>query len=63
MQRGKEIQPFSDAALDEVVRDVAVLDERLADLVLVLARTGLRWSEARALASPGSSPPPTHHGC
>jgi integrase len=43
------MQPFTEAELDEVRRDIARYDQHLADVVWLLAWTGLRWSEAREL--------------
>ncbi|MFT8395495.1 tyrosine-type recombinase/integrase [Propionibacterium sp.] len=42
-------RPFSAAELDSAWAEWAQHDERLANILLILARTGLRWSEARAL--------------
>ncbi|MET0930328.1 MAG: tyrosine-type recombinase/integrase, partial [Aeromicrobium sp.] len=44
------MQPFTETELDEVRADIAVYDDRLADVVWLLAWTGLRWSEARELS-------------
>ncbi len=43
------MQPFTEPELAEVRRDIAAYDEHLADVVWLLAWTGLRWSEAREL--------------
>jgi integrase len=43
------MQPFTEPELDQVRADIAVHDEHLADVVWLLAWTGLRWSEAREL--------------
>ena len=43
------MQPFTEDELDEVRADIAVQDQHLADVVWLLAWTGLRWSEAREL--------------
>ena len=43
------MQPFTEDELDEVRADIAVHDQHLADVVWLLAWTGLRWSEAREL--------------
>jgi integrase len=40
--------PFSEAELDEVYADAIERDQRLADVLLIDAWTGLRWSELRA---------------
>jgi integrase len=42
-------RPFSAAELDQAWQAWSAQDSTLADVMLVLARTGLRWSEARAL--------------
>ena len=41
--------PFSEAELEEVYADAVERDQRLADLLLIDAWTGLRWSELRAI--------------
>ena len=43
------MQPFTEYELDKVHADIAVHDQHLADVVWLLAWTGLRWSEAREL--------------
>lgn len=43
------MQPFTEDELDEVRADIAAHDSHLADVVWLLAWTGLRWSEAREL--------------
>lgn len=43
------MQPFTEVELDQVRADIAVYDEHLADVIWLLAWTGLRWSEAREL--------------
>lgn len=45
-----EMQPFTEDELWQVVADCRERNERLANIVLVLGWTGLRWGEARALA-------------
>jgi integrase len=40
---------FREAELEEVYADAAKRDQRLADLLLIDAWTGLRWSELRAI--------------
>ena len=44
-----EMLPFTEAELEVAYERWAVMDERLADVLLVLGWTGLRWAEARAL--------------
>jgi integrase len=44
-----EMFPFSEAELEEVYADAVERDQRLADLLLIDAWTGLRWSELRAI--------------
>lgn len=44
-----EMQPFTEAELNEVVRDVSARSERLAAIILILGWTGLRWGELRSL--------------
>ncbi|MDR7313603.1 integrase [Nocardioides luteus] len=44
-----EMNPFTEAELEEVYEDLRVRNPRLADVLLVLGWTGLRWGEARAL--------------
>lgn len=44
-----ELHPFPEALLEEVVKDWAQYSQHLADVMLVLGWTGLRWAEARAL--------------
>ena len=43
------MQPFTEGELNEVRADIAVHNPHLADVVWLLAWTGLRWSEAREL--------------
>ncbi|MCW2771250.1 MAG: site-specific recombinase XerD, partial [Aeromicrobium sp.] len=43
------MRPFTEAELDTVRADIAVYDQHLADVVWLLAWTGLSWSEAREL--------------
>lgn len=43
------MQPFTEVELDAVRSDIAPYNEHLADVVWLLAWTGLRWSEAREL--------------
>lgn len=45
----KGMQPFTEPELAEVRSAIAAYDEHLADIVWLLAWTGLRWSEAREL--------------
>lgn len=45
----KEMQPFTEAEVEIVAAAVAERNERLADVVLIAAWTGLRWGELRAL--------------
>lgn len=44
-----EMRPFTEAEVDVLANDIATLNQRLADVVLVAAWTGLRWGELRAL--------------
>lgn len=44
-----EVHPMSSKEVREIAAAIRADDERLADVVLVLFWTGLRWSEARAL--------------
>lgn len=44
-----EMQPFTEAEIDLLADEIAKLNERLADVVVVAAWTGLRWGELRAL--------------
>lgn len=44
-----EMHPFTESELWDVVRACRARNERLADVVLVLGWTGLRWGEARAM--------------
>jgi integrase len=44
-----EMYPLSEADLEEVYAAAAERDQRLADLLLIDAWTGLRWSELRAI--------------
>lgn len=44
-----EMQPFTEAEIESVVEAIRKHNERLADVVLVAAWTGLRWGELRAL--------------
>lgn len=44
-----EMNPFTEAELERVYDDWRKRDERLADVLLVMGWTGLRWGEARAL--------------
>jgi len=44
-----EMLPFTEAELEVAYERWAAMDERLADVLLVLGWTGLRWAEARAL--------------
>ncbi|HEX3680826.1 MAG TPA: tyrosine-type recombinase/integrase [Galbitalea sp.] len=49
-RRARErMRPLPAPELDEVVKTVAKVSPVYADLVRVLARTGLRWGEARAM--------------
>ncbi|HVV77348.1 MAG TPA: site-specific integrase [Mycobacteriales bacterium] len=45
----ERLRPLSDDELADVVGNIAARSRVLAPIVYVLARTGLRWSEARAL--------------
>lgn len=45
----EETDPFSETTLEEVYAEWTAIAPHLADLLLVLAWTGLRWAEARAL--------------
>ncbi|MDO8121860.1 tyrosine-type recombinase/integrase [Isoptericola sp. b490] len=45
----EDMRPLPAHELEAVVRDVAEASEVYAGLVLVLARTGIRWGEARAI--------------
>jgi integrase len=44
-----EMLPFSEDELEAAYEGWAEVDQRLADILLVLGWTGLRWAEARAL--------------
>ena len=44
-----EMLPFTEAELEVAHERWATMDQRLADVLLVLGWTGLRWAEARAL--------------
>jgi integrase len=44
-----EMFPLSEAELEEVYADAVTRDQRLADLLLIDAWTGLRWSELRSI--------------
>lgn len=44
-----EMQPFSEPELDDFIARAAVRSAHLADVLLVDAWTGLRWSELRAI--------------
>lgn len=44
-----EMFPFGEQDLEQLHAEAAKRDERLADLVLIAAWTGLRWSELRAV--------------
>lgn len=44
-----EMKPLTEVQLEAVVGAVHARDERSADLVVILAWTGLRWSEIRAM--------------
>ena len=44
-----EMYPFSEAELERVYKRAAGRNQRLADLALIDAWTGLRWSEVRAI--------------
>lgn len=44
-----EMDPFSEAELEEFWRDASDRNERLANILLVAGWTGLRWSELRAV--------------
>lgn len=44
-----EMHPFTETELSKLVSAVAERSQHLADVVLVLGWTGLRWGEARAL--------------
>jgi integrase len=48
--------PFTAGELEEVWSDWSGYSPVLADVMLVLARTGLRWSEARALTVADADP-------
>ncbi|MFX4287027.1 tyrosine-type recombinase/integrase [Janibacter sp. G349] len=45
----EEMDPFSEEALEEVHAEWSTVSPHLADLLLLLAWTGLRWAEARAM--------------
>ena len=45
----KEMYPYSEDELERVYRRAADQNQRLADLVLIDAWTGLRWSELRSI--------------
>lgn len=44
-----EMFPFRESELEDVYADAVERDQRLADLLLIDAWTGLRWSELRAI--------------
>lgn len=44
-----EMLPFAEAELEAAYELWAEIDRRLADVLLVLGWTGVRWAEARAL--------------
>lgn len=44
-----EMAPFTEDQLEDAYRDWRAINERLADILLILGWTGLRWSEARAV--------------
>ena len=44
-----EMSPLPEVDLEEVYADAIERDQRLADLLLIDAWTGLRWSELRAI--------------
>lgn len=44
-----EMHPFTEAELEQLVTAIGKHSPQLADIVLVLGWTGLRWGEARAL--------------
>jgi len=46
---GAVIRPFAEDELESFYMSAAVRDQRLADVLLVAAWTGLRWSELREL--------------
>lgn len=46
-QQRIEMRPFGEAELEQLHAEAALHDGRLADLLLVAAWTGLRWSELR----------------
>ena len=45
----EEMNPFTEADLEEAYEDWRARNPRLADILLVLGWTGLRWGEARAM--------------
>jgi integrase len=45
--------PFTEAELQAAYERWVEVDARLADILLVLGWTGLRWAEARALTVAG----------
>ena len=45
----EEMDPFSEEALEAAHAEWSAISPHLADLMLVLAWTGLRWAEARAM--------------
>ena len=49
IQPSKEMHPFTEAEVELVATEVAQRNQRLADVVLIAAWTGLRWGELRAL--------------
>ncbi|MCW2751981.1 MAG: site-specific integrase [Aeromicrobium sp.] len=44
-----EMHPFTEAEVEVVASEIALHNQRLADVVLIAAWTGLRWGELRAL--------------
>jgi integrase len=44
-----EMHPFTEEQLEEVWSEARARNRRLADVLLVAAWTGLRWSELRAI--------------
>lgn len=50
------VRPFTALELEEAWSDWSCYSPVLADVMLVLARTGLRWSEARAITVADADP-------
>lgn len=49
VDEGSDLRPLTEAELNTVVGTVAADNQTMADIILVLAWTGVRWGEGRAL--------------